>query len=88
MLMCVLLYYYNLLRPFILFLMFRLQEKLKHLFNNLKLMNNVMGIRCLGLFTVGVPKKGKRTPRLLWDYFLQITFILNKFKLKKLNSPI
>jgi hypothetical protein len=45
----------------------------------MKLMNNVMGPRCLGLFTVGVPKKGKMTPRLLWGYFLQITFILNKF---------
>jgi hypothetical protein len=28
-----------------------------------------------GLFTIGVPKKGKRIPRLLWDYFLQIIFI-------------
>jgi hypothetical protein len=66
----------------------RLQEKLKHLFNTMKLMNNVMGIRCLGLFMIGVPKKGKRTPRFLWGYFLQITFTLNKFKLEKLNSPI
>jgi hypothetical protein len=34
----------------------------------------------LGPFTSGVPKKGKWTPRLLWGYFLQITFTSNKFK--------
>jgi len=28
----------------------------------------------MGLFTVGVPKKGKRIHGLLWGYFLQITF--------------
>jgi hypothetical protein len=32
----------------------------------------------MGLFTVGVPKK--RKIELLWGYFLQITFIWNKFK--------
>jgi hypothetical protein len=29
----------------------------------------------MGLFTVGVPKEGKKTQGLLWGYFLQITFI-------------
>jgi hypothetical protein len=29
----------------------------------------------VGLFMVGVPKKGKKTLGLLWGYFLQITFI-------------
>ncbi len=28
-----------------------------------------------GLFTIRVPKKGKKTPRLLSRYFLQIKFI-------------
>jgi hypothetical protein len=28
-----------------------------------------------GLFAVGVPKKGKRIPKLLCEYFLEITFI-------------
>jgi hypothetical protein len=34
----------------------------------------------MGLFTVGVPKRGKRIHGLLWGYFLQITFTWNKFK--------
>jgi hypothetical protein len=42
----------------------------------------------MGLFTIGVPKKGKMTQGLLCGYFLQITFTLNKFKLEKLNSQI
>jgi hypothetical protein len=28
----------------------------------------------MGSFIVGVPKKGKGTPKLLWGYFLQIKF--------------
>jgi hypothetical protein len=28
----------------------------------------------MGLFIVGVPKRGKRIHGLLWGYFLQITF--------------
>jgi len=28
----------------------------------------------MGSFTIGVPKKGKGTLRLLWGYFLQIAF--------------
>ncbi len=28
-----------------------------------------------GLFAIGVPKKGKRIPKFLWDYFLETTFI-------------
>ncbi len=31
-------------------------------------------------------KKGKEIIGLLWGYFLQITFIWNKFKWEKLNS--
>jgi hypothetical protein len=42
----------------------------------------------MGLFMVGVPKKGERTIGLLWGYFLPITFTWNKFKWEKLNSPI
>jgi hypothetical protein len=41
-----------------------------------------------GLFKVGVPKQGKGTLGLLWDYFLQITFTWKKFKWEKLNNPI
>jgi hypothetical protein len=33
-------------------------------------------------------KKEKKIPRLLWGYFLQITFIWNKFKWENLNNPI
>jgi hypothetical protein len=33
----------------------------------------------VGLFMVGVPKKGKRTLEFLWGYFLQIKFTWNKF---------
>jgi hypothetical protein len=28
-----------------------------------------------GLFAIEVPKKGKRIPKFLWDYFLETTFI-------------
>jgi hypothetical protein len=42
----------------------------------------------MGLFMVGVLKKWKWTPRLLWDYFLQITITWNKFKWKILSSAI
>jgi hypothetical protein len=47
-----------------------------------------MSLGHVGLFTIGVPKKGKRIQGFLWGYFLQITFILKKFNEKKLNSLI
>jgi hypothetical protein len=34
-----------------------------------------MDITFMGVFTVGVPKKGKRIAKLLWGHFLQLTFI-------------
>jgi hypothetical protein len=34
----------------------------------------------MGLFMIGLPKKGKKTQGFLCDYFLQITFTSNKFK--------
>jgi hypothetical protein len=33
-----------------------------------------MDITFMGVFTVGVPKKGKKIQGLLWNYILQITF--------------